>query len=287
MSYIDISALAAIPTIRWAAQAHCKQTWRWDSQQQMHWKGFNLWFVAGGKGCLQVEGETYALTAGDCFLLRMWERHQGLNDHPDVLRIPFVVFNYFDKRGQSLTPEKIRALPPRHRRINNIAFFDGLMERIIHYQNAGEIEKAKGWLNGALMEIERQDLELLKKMDSCKRVEIFKAFAKRLSERPWERVSLLKESKQAGYSMDHFIRLFKASIGMTPGEYLIQVRIAAACNRLVMSNSNLSVVSEELGYSDVFAFCKQFKLKTGLSPSQYRRQGWNDASDAHPGWRRK
>jgi len=271
MSFIDISPTTPPPTIRWGARANCDRLWNWDSKSQMHWKGFNLWFVAGGKGSLSVEGETYELTAGDCFLLRLWERHRGINGHQEILRIPFVVFNYLDKRGGSLTPEHIRSLPPRHRRVNNIAFFDELMERIIQCENNKETDNARFWLEAALHEIERQDMEIRRKAEANPQSETFKALARLLSEKPGERISIATQAKKAGYSTDHFIRLFKSYTGLTPGEYLIQVRIASACNRLLMSNATLSAISEELGYSDPFAFCKQFKLKTGLSPTEYRR----------------
>jgi AraC family transcriptional regulator, arabinose operon regulatory protein len=281
MSYIDISPSTPCPAIVAAAQANCGGSWTWDSKNQMHWKGFNLWFVAGGRGTLQVEGETYALTAGDCFLLRMWERHRGKNGNAEILRIPWVVFNFLDKRGKSLTPEHLRRLPPRHRRINNIAFFSGLMERIIRCRDNGETEGARFWLNAALKEMELQDAEIRKKAEPDPLSGAFRALAARLSENPGRRVPVSAQAGKAGYSTDHFIRLFKSRVGMTPGEYLIQARIAAACNRLLMSDAGLSVISEELGYSDPFAFCKQFKLKTGLSPTRYRRQGAGARNSFH------
>ena len=78
-------------------------------------------------------------------------------------------------------------------------------------------------------------------------------------------------ARVAGISKYHFIRRFSAYTGMTPIEYVTELRIKRA--KELLSGDELSVgeCAEILGYSDRFYFCRVFKKHTGLSPAQFRR----------------
>lgn len=74
----------------------------------------------------------------------------------------------------------------------------------------------------------------------------------------------------AGLSKPHFQHLFKKHMGMTPIQYVTQVRMNQA--RLLLINTDLSCtqIAEETGFSTPYYFSKQFKKVMGLSPSQFR-----------------
>jgi len=55
-------------------------------------------------------------------------------------------------------------------------------------------------------------------------------------------------------------------------EILNNVRVKAACWQLESSKMDMTLLSEMLGYSDVSAFSRAFKLRTGLSPLQWRKK---------------
>jgi len=67
-----------------------------------------------------------------------------------------------------------------------------------------------------------------------------------------------------------FIRRFKAATGRLPGEYVQNMRIAAA--RELLENEALPVqaVCEQVGYADLNFFRALFKRHTGMTPAEYR-----------------
>jgi transcriptional regulator GlxA family with amidase domain len=68
------------------------------------------------------------------------------------------------------------------------------------------------------------------------------------------------------------VRRFERSLGMSPLDYLQTLRIEAAKQMLTRSNRKVDRVGYLVGYADPGFFKKVFKARTGLSPSEYRRQ---------------
>lgn len=73
----------------------------------------------------------------------------------------------------------------------------------------------------------------------------------------------------AGMSPDHLTKMFKRTYGVTPMEYLNDVRIARAKQTLVLTNEPFRAVAHSVGYADEFYFSRKFRKVTGMSPSAY------------------
>ncbi len=65
-------------------------------------------------------------------------------------------------------------------------------------------------------------------------------------------------------------KLFKKKYNITPKQYILDRRIDLAKQLLSQSGDNITSVSEQCGFSNVFHFCRIFKKKTGRTPSDYR-----------------
>jgi AraC-like DNA-binding protein len=91
-----------------------------------------------------------------------------------------------------------------------------------------------------------------------------------MGERYGERFSLQRLSKMAGLSRFHFQRLFSAGVGLSPYDYLLRLRIRAAC-RLISAGKGLTQVALECGFSDQSHFSHVFRKETGVTPGLYRR----------------
>lgn len=77
---------------------------------------------------------------------------------------------------------------------------------------------------------------------------------------------------RAGMTGRTFLRRFRAATGLTPVEYLQQVRIAKAREVLERSLTPVENIAWDVGYSDAAAFRKLFQKLTGLRPAAYRKQ---------------
>lgn len=80
-----------------------------------------------------------------------------------------------------------------------------------------------------------------------------------------------KLAEICGVSEVYFRKLFKVSRGSSPHKYIIDVRIRHAKKLLMDSDMTVSEISEKVGFSSVYHFCRAFKNKTGMTPGEYSR----------------
>lgn len=74
------------------------------------------------------------------------------------------------------------------------------------------------------------------------------------------------------WSPTHFRRVFSQIMGMSPLEYINQVRIAQACNMLCTTEDSILSISENTGFGSVSSFNRNFLQTIKMSPREYRRQ---------------
>lgn len=69
-----------------------------------------------------------------------------------------------------------------------------------------------------------------------------------------------------------FYNRLKQLVGVTPIEFLRQVRIQRAMQLMTLSRKSVSEIAYAVGFSDPKYFSKCFKKETGMSPSEYRER---------------
>lgn len=74
-----------------------------------------------------------------------------------------------------------------------------------------------------------------------------------------------------GLSIYHFTRTFKNSIGTSPHEYLLNLRLAKAKEHLSNTNDSIDVTAIVCGFSSTSHFIRAFKKATGFTPKQFRQ----------------
>jgi AraC-like DNA-binding protein len=72
-------------------------------------------------------------------------------------------------------------------------------------------------------------------------------------------------------SPDHFIRVFRRSLGVTPAQYILDRRLTAAATWLAQTRRTVDDIAEAAGFTDRFHFSRAFKSRLGISPVAYRR----------------
>ena len=85
--------------------------------------------------------------------------------------------------------------------------------------------------------------------------------------------SLEEIAASVNYSPYHFLRIFKKETGQTPFQYLLDVKINKAKEKLYDANRTISQVWYASGFNNRSHFSVIFKTKTGNSPSQFRETG--------------
>jgi len=87
-----------------------------------------------------------------------------------------------------------------------------------------------------------------------------------------EPLRLPQLAELADLSVYQFDQRIRALFHVTAGQYLVKVRIDAACERLSHSDEPIAQIALSCGYSDQSAFSRQFKQAVGISPLAYRKK---------------
>ncbi|MEU3573044.1 helix-turn-helix domain-containing protein [Kitasatospora sp. NPDC036755] len=79
-------------------------------------------------------------------------------------------------------------------------------------------------------------------------------------------------ASRAALSPRQFTRAFTAETGLSPGRYVAQVRLQAACRRLVeCPQDSLETVARSTGFSSAEVMRRAFRRAHGITPSAYRK----------------
>ncbi len=73
----------------------------------------------------------------------------------------------------------------------------------------------------------------------------------------------------------HVSRVFKAAVGISLKDYMIQHRVNQAKQLLAESSLTVESVGEKVGYPDVYHFSRLFKRRAGVPPSHFRKNYWH------------
>lgn len=70
----------------------------------------------------------------------------------------------------------------------------------------------------------------------------------------------------------YFRKLFLQQYNTTPKQYVMNIRIDKAKQLLTDGILKINVISEKCGFSNAYHFCRVFKEKTGLTPTEFMKQ---------------
>ncbi|WP_027708265.1 AraC family transcriptional regulator [Zooshikella ganghwensis] len=86
-----------------------------------------------------------------------------------------------------------------------------------------------------------------------------------------QKISIIQLARQACLSPSHFHAVFKAQSGLTPHQYVTQLRIQRAKALLTTTSLSLIDIAQQAGFSSQSALTHALKQKTGQTPGQLRK----------------
>lgn len=84
-------------------------------------------------------------------------------------------------------------------------------------------------------------------------------------------LSLESLAKESGYSPAHFLRMFRAATGLTPHQYVLELRLRRAQACLRQGRSSIVDVSLACGFSSQSHMTSVFRKRFEMTPAQFRR----------------
>lgn len=85
-----------------------------------------------------------------------------------------------------------------------------------------------------------------------------------------EEISIEQYAMDKHLSTSWFIRSFKRYNGVTPMQYILNLRITNAKTLLRTTTYSVAEVASIVGYDNPLYFSRLFKKQTGLPPSEFR-----------------
>lgn len=86
------------------------------------------------------------------------------------------------------------------------------------------------------------------------------------------RLSNTKLAETCNISEVYFRRLFAEAYKTTPKQFIVDIRMNKAKQLLSEGVSKICTIAEQCGFTNQYHFCRIFKEKTGVTPSEYMKQ---------------
>lgn len=255
-----------------AGISYCDGTYRMKRQDSAETV---IEYIVEGRGYLNVNGENYAATAGDVYILRKKTTHTYWSD----ARSPWVKI-FFNIRGS--LAERILDEYQLGGSGNVVLEADGLEQDFR--------DMLAGLSDSTLGQTERFDraaikfLEIIIKLANIRRTngahkdnlmsveKEMNTLIEYINMNPRRIVSNQELADVIFRSKDYVIKRFFANFGATPYDYQIQQKMFSAKNMLANMNLSVKEIADSLGYDDQHYFSYMFKKRCGMSPTQYRKK---------------
>jgi AraC-like DNA-binding protein len=79
-------------------------------------------------------------------------------------------------------------------------------------------------------------------------------------------------ASMVGVSSSQFARRFHKLFNATLRQYLLRIRVRAACRLLAQSGQSITEIAMEVGFYDHAHFSRTFSKLMGIAPLAYRKQ---------------
>ena len=199
--------------------------------------------------------------------------------------------NFMEEIFSSLVTPADRLLNNRFEKKDGIAFFSKLYRRDEHFNalvshlyrehRAGNrstlfVEEQLARLLGCLLQTHREVLKDVAKLPAVKqttKAELYKRLSFSIDyihSHYTENIDLEALAATACLSKYHFLRLFKLAFGLSPYQYLQQVRIEQAKSLLRFSEAPIYEIAVGLGFENASSFSRLFYQRVNTYPTQFR-----------------
>jgi AraC family transcriptional regulator len=170
-------------------------------------------------------------------------------------------------RGARRTSFSVPRLPPDERLLPVIAAAEAARDD----GDAGALEELALRIAGAVC-IELNDGKARTPAPRARDERRVGAALRHIEARADQPLSVAELACIAAMSPYHFLRTFRALVGMTPHQFILHTRMNRAAIRLRRTSESVSAIAFAGGFGDLSTFNRRFHRIFGLSPSAYRAQ---------------
>lgn len=237
--------------------------WSWRPPPRSH---HNLWIALEGGGEMVLNGRRFPVEAGTAFLVRPDDQVEGTSA-PGQRLANFAA--HFSVPGQRIGPpfERLEGseparlegatwLPPFCRHLSQLFFAD--------------LERHRNELRAGLRFLLHAFHTHMGASGADEADHKIRQLVETIRQDPATHRSVQSMARSAGLSVSQFTRRFRAATGTSPRRFAIEERLARAETYLRESPLTVEAIAQQLGYSEVYFFSRQFRRFRGRTPSSVR-----------------
>lgn len=250
-----------------------------DLPVHRHARGLEICFLHRGNQVFEVGGRVYHLRGGDVFVTFPDEPHStgGAPSEPGVLywlnvRVPRSgrLLGLPAGESRSLIQGLLR-LPERHFRAGRST--KSLFTELLRLYDSPQIAHRACRMRCAVMRLLLEIYDAGQRHAGAAPSPRLDEIVRLIRQRPQDDYRLKDLARRVHVSLSHFKRIFKAEIGLSPREYVLQAKIDAAKRRLAGGEEPVTQIALDLGFVSSQYFATVFRRITGTTPTAYRRAG--------------
>ncbi|RKP48944.1 AraC family transcriptional regulator [Cohnella endophytica] len=280
----DLQLFFFPPYITLAHMFHAPEGWALRSRVL---KQFQLQYVLEGDAEYEIEGLRYRTLKGDLLFHGPGEVHQV----DTVGGKPYVCISIVFHFGETAYPirELIgfglngAKLPHHMGNYSEHPIENRLSELVHHYRQPGlyHQQRSQQLLMDILLSLaesrrKRSEVSVTKEASGTGKLILIRNYIDAHLKEGFRHEQL---EELTGWSRNYVIAQFKQTFGMSPVQYLVWIRLEKAKQLALQSGLSFGQIAVEVGYSDIHAFSKIFKRKTGMSLSQFVATLYRDTPD--------
>ncbi|MFC4323801.1 AraC family transcriptional regulator [Litchfieldia salsa] len=244
-------------------------------------------FVFVEEGCIYVneDGQNYQIEAGSYLFLRRNIAHAGTKTYEKGTKWYYIHFyeppqyhstlsDYKHFSESSMILEEVylsQLVLPKYGQVNNPAYIISKLKALLAcYKNPNPLRPIQLSILAHQFFVELYGNHL--ENENSNRHHIVNQMIAILRDSKEKRITGEQLANELGMNYAYLCTLFKEHTGKSVKRFQNELLIEQAIDLLIHSNSNVSEVSDALGFSNPFYFSRVFKRVTGLSPSLYLKE---------------
>ena len=232
-----------------------------------------LHIVREGKGIFEINKEKYELSSGDAFFIPPNTKASYEADKEDPWSYMWVGFSGY--KAYECAENSGFSLKTPVRRVSNLEKLKKYMDDMLEAHSLSYSDELKR--NGCLMMFFAELMEDYKNnvpsaiLQHSYPGSVYVKYAMDYIDCHYtERIKINELADYIGVNRSYLTSSFKKSIGCSPQEYLVNLRMEKAKSLLRKTDMPINSIANAVGYADQLAFSKIFKQRYGVSPKTYR-----------------
>ena len=248
--------------------------------------GHELIYIVSGEADFSVSGRILRATAGSLLIFSRFEEHSVRVLTPEYRRYTLLISSEISRGSENYALSSI--LVNRSQGFEHILDCGGSREKIrslfddIYTEFQSKQPMYSRVADSSLMILLAEIYRIAPHRfiaEENKNSEMVRRIQNRFERDPAVEVTISALASEFHVSPSHLSHIFKSITGYSPIDYLMSCRLSSAKTLLAESEKSIKEIVDACGFSDESNFSRTFKCKTGMTPTEFRRQNLRKSLD--------